>query len=71
MTPDAHIKTKKNLPMMQTTDLSLKLDPSYGPISKHFHKNRDEFAEAIGADAYCMDAGSAVETMKKLVAAKN
>ena len=31
----------------------------------------DEFAEAIGADAYCMDAGSAVETMKKLVAARN
>jgi len=31
----------------------------------------DEFAEAIGADAYCMDAGSAVETMKILVAAKN
>ena len=31
----------------------------------------DEFAEAIGADAYCMDGGSAVETMKKLVAAKN
>ena len=31
----------------------------------------DEFAEAIGADAYCMDAGSAVETMKKLVAVKN
>ena len=31
----------------------------------------DEFAEAIGADAYCMDAGSAVETMKELVAAKN
>jgi len=31
----------------------------------------DEFAEAIGADAYCMDAGSAVETMKKLVTAQN
>jgi len=29
----------------------------------------DEFAEHVGADAYCMDAGSAVETMKKLVAA--
>jgi 5-methyltetrahydrofolate--homocysteine methyltransferase len=27
----------------------------------------DEFAEAIGADAYCMDAGSAVETAKKLI----
>ena len=31
----------------------------------------DEFAEAIGADAYCMDAGSAVETMKELGAANN
>ena len=31
----------------------------------------DEFAEAIGADAYCMDAGSAVETMKELVTAQN
>ena len=31
----------------------------------------DEFAAAIGADAYCMDAGSAVETMKELVAAQN
>ena len=29
MTPDAHIKSKKNLPMMQTTDLSLKMDPKY------------------------------------------
>ena len=47
MTPDAHIKSKENLPMMQTTDLSLKLDPSYGPISRHFHNNPKEFAEAF------------------------
>ncbi len=47
MTPDAHIKSKKNFPMMQTTDLSLKLDPSYGPISKHFHNNPKEFADAF------------------------
>tara|TARA_A100001011_G_scaffold234813_1_gene242866 strand:- start:544 stop:2781 length:2238 start_codon:yes stop_codon:yes gene_type:complete len=47
LTPDAHDKTKKNLPMMQTTDLSLKLDPKYGPISKHFHKNPAEFADAF------------------------
>jgi catalase-peroxidase len=47
MTPDAHEKSKKNLPMMQTTDLSLKLDPKYGPISKNFHKNPDEFADAF------------------------
>ncbi len=47
MTPDAHEKSKKNLPMMQTTDLSLKMDPKYGPISKNFHKNSDEFADAF------------------------
>ena len=47
LTPDAHDKSKKNLPMMQTTDLSLKLDPKYGPISRHFHKNPDEFADAF------------------------
>ena len=47
MTPDAHIKSQQNLPMMQTTDLSLKLDPSYGPISRHFHNNPNEFADAF------------------------
>ncbi len=47
MTPDAHEKNKKNLPMMQTTDLSLKMDPNYGPISKHFHGNPKEFADAF------------------------
>jgi len=33
--------------MMQTTDLSLKLDPKYGPISRHFHSNPKEFADAF------------------------
>jgi len=47
MTPDAHEKSKKNLPMMQTTDLSLKMDPNYGPISRHFHNNPKEFADAF------------------------
>ena len=47
MTPDAHEKSKKNLPMMQTTDLSLKMDPKYAPISKNFHENPDEFADAF------------------------
>jgi len=47
MTPDAHERSKKNLPMMQTTDLSLKMDPKYGPISKNFHENPDEFADAF------------------------
>jgi catalase-peroxidase len=47
MTPDAHEKSKKNLPMMQTTDLSLKMDPSYEPISRNFYENPKEFADAF------------------------
>ena len=47
MTPDAHIKEKKNLPMMQTTDLSMRFDPEFGKISKHFYENPGEFADAF------------------------
>ena len=47
MTPDAHIKGKKNMPMMQTTDLSMRMDPAFGRISRHFHNNPDEFADAF------------------------
>ena len=47
MTPDAHIKGKKNLPMMQTTDLSMRFDPEFGRISRHFHNNPSEFADAF------------------------
>jgi catalase-peroxidase len=47
MVPDAHDKNKMHPPMMQTTDLSLRMDPSYGPISKHFYNNPDEFADAF------------------------
>jgi len=45
--PDAHDLSKKHPPMMLTTDLSLRMDPKYGPISKNFHENPDEFAGAI------------------------
>ena len=45
--PDAHDKTKKHPPMMLTTDLSMRMDPKYGPISKHFHNNPKEFADAF------------------------
>ena len=47
MVPDAHDKSKMHPPMMQTTDLSLRMDKSYGPISKHFYQNPDEFADAF------------------------
>jgi catalase-peroxidase len=45
--PDAHDPSKKHAPMMFTTDLSLKVDPSYAKISKHFHENPQEFADAF------------------------
>ncbi len=45
--PDAHDPLKKHAPMMFTTDLSLKMDPSYAKISKRFHENPQEFADAF------------------------
>ena len=50
--PDAHDPSKKHAPMMFTTDLALRLDPIYAPISKRFHKNPDEFAEAFAKAWY-------------------
>ena len=47
MVPDAHDKSKKHPPMMLTTDLSLRMDPQYEPISRNFHENPDEFADAF------------------------
>jgi len=47
MVPDAHDKSKKHPPMMLTTDLSLRMDPKYEEISRNFHENPDEFAEAF------------------------
>ncbi|MGO4913110.1 catalase/peroxidase HPI [Leeuwenhoekiella sp. W20_SRS_FM14] len=44
--PDAHDPSKKHAPFMLTTDLSLKMDPEYEKISRHFHKNPQEFADA-------------------------
>jgi len=45
--PDAHDPSKKHAPMMFTTDLSLRMDPSYEKISRRFHENPDVFAEAF------------------------
>ena len=50
--PDAHDPTKRVAPVMLTTDLSLKLDPIYGPISKRFHENPDQLAEAFAKAWY-------------------
>ena len=45
--PDAHNSSKKVAPMMLTTDLALRLDPIYGPITKRFKENPEEFADAF------------------------
>jgi catalase-peroxidase len=45
--PDAHDPSKKHAPIMFTTDLALKLDPIYAPLSKRFHENPKEFADAF------------------------
>jgi catalase-peroxidase len=50
--PDAHDPSKRHAPMMLTTDLALKLDPIYGPISKRFHENPDQLADAFARAWY-------------------
>jgi catalase-peroxidase len=47
ITPDAHDKSKMHVPTMLTTDLSLRFDPAYGKISKRFHENPEQFADAF------------------------
>ena len=47
MIPDAHDPSKKHPPMMTTADLSLRFDPAYEKISRRFHQNPAEFADAF------------------------
>ena len=50
--PDAHDSSARHAPMMFTTDLALRTDPIYEPISRRFHENPDEFAEAFAKAWY-------------------
>ncbi len=50
--PDAHDPSARHAPMMLTTDLALRLDPIYEPISKRFYENPDELAEAFAKAWY-------------------
>ena len=45
--PDAHDPSKRHTPVMLTTDLSLRVDPFYEPISRRFLENPDELADAF------------------------
>jgi len=45
--PDAHDPSKRHAPTMLTTDLALRFDPAYEKISRRFHENPDQFADAF------------------------
>ena len=47
LVPDAHDPAKRHAPFMLTTDLALKMDPIYEPISRYFFENPDELADAF------------------------
>ncbi|MGA2113766.1 MAG: catalase/peroxidase HPI [Bryobacteraceae bacterium] len=71
--PDAHDPAKRHAPMMFTTDLSLKMDPSYAKISKHFHENPPEFADAFARAWYKLthrDMGPITRCLGPLVPAE-
>ncbi len=50
--PDAHDPSRRHAPFMLTTDLALKMDPIYEPISRRFHEQPDEFADAFARAWY-------------------
>ena len=50
--PDAHDPTRRHAPFMATTDIALRMDPAYEKISRHFHQNPQEFADAFAKAWY-------------------
>ena len=71
--PDAHDPAIRHAPMMLTTDLSLRMDPAYEPISRHFHQNPQAFADAFAKAWYKLthrDMGPISRYLGKLVPAE-
>ena len=71
--PDAHDPSKKHAPIMFTTDLALRMDPVYAPISKRFHENPEEFADAFAKAWYKLthrDMGPRTRCLGPLVPAE-
>ena len=68
--PDAHNPAKSFAPMMTTADMALKLDPVYAPISKRYHENPEDFADAFARAWYKLthrDMGPVSRYLGKLV----
>ncbi|PZW48317.1 catalase-peroxidase [Humitalea rosea] len=71
--PDAHDPDKRHAPMMLTTDLALRTDPAYTAISRRFHQNQAEFADAFARAWYKLthrDMGPRARYLGKLVPAE-
>ena len=71
--PDAHDPSQTHAPTMLTTDLSLRMDPIYEPISKRFHENPGEFADAFARAWYKLthrDMGPRTRCLGPLVPAE-
>jgi catalase-peroxidase len=71
--PDAHDPSKRHAPFMLTTDLALRMDPIYAPISKRFHENPLELADAFAKAWYKLthrDMGPLSRYLGKLVPAE-
>jgi catalase-peroxidase len=71
--PDAHDPSKTHAPIMLTTDLALRMDPIYGPISRRFYENPAEFADAFAKAWYKLthrDMGPVARYLGPLVPAE-
>ena len=68
--PDAHDPKKKHAPIMFTTDLALRIDPSYAKISRQYLENPAEFADAFARAWFKLthrDMGPRARYLGKLV----
>ncbi len=68
--PDAHDRSKRHAPTMLTSDLALRVDPIYEKISRRFHENPDQFADAFARAWYKLthrDMGPLVRYLGPLV----
>jgi catalase-peroxidase len=71
--PDAHDASKRHAPMMTTADLAMRFDPAYEAISRRFHANPDQFADAFARAWYKLthrDMGPRARYLGKLVPAE-
>ena len=74
MVPDAHLVGRRHQPVMFTTDLALRMDPIYGPISKRFHEDPAAFTDAFARAWFKLthrDMGPKVRYLGPLVPAED